>query len=74
MQEAVEQGPLLARLPCGVAHNDEAAGQDLDVIGVAPGLLRPRPMNQASNRPLSRVCAKRIRCSRLKLASGHAPG
>jgi hypothetical protein len=27
-------------------------------------------MNQASNRPRSRVCAKRTRCFRLKLASG----
>ena len=36
MHEAVEQGPLLARLLRGVDDDDEAAGQDLDVIGIAP--------------------------------------
>ena len=34
---------LLARLLCGVADDDEAAGQDLDVVRVAPGLSRPLP-------------------------------
>src|ERR1700730_17554110 len=43
VDEAVEQGPLLARLGGGLAHHDEGAGQDLDVVGVAPGLFRPAP-------------------------------
>jgi hypothetical protein len=43
VHEAVEQGPLVTRLLCGVADDDEAAGQYLDVVRVAPGLLRPLP-------------------------------
>jgi hypothetical protein len=31
-------------------------------------------MKKASNLPRSRVCAKRLRCAKLKLASGKAPG
>src|SRR5207248_4669654 len=40
---AVEQGPLLARLLGGVADADEAPGQYLDVVRVAPSPLRARP-------------------------------
>ena len=35
------QGALAARLPRGVADYDEAAGQDLDVVRVAPDLFAP---------------------------------
>ncbi len=31
-------------------------------------------MKKASNLPRSSVCARRVRCLRLKLASGQAPG
>jgi hypothetical protein len=43
VHEAVEQGPLLARLLRRVDDDDKAAGQDLDVVRVAPGLCRPLP-------------------------------
>src|ERR1700730_18396496 len=39
VHEAVEQCPLPARLGGGLADHHEGAGEDLDVIGVAPELL-----------------------------------
>src|SRR5271166_2828512 len=43
VDEAVEQCPLLARLRCSIADDDQAPGQDLDVVRVAPSLSRPLP-------------------------------
>src|SRR5271166_4633790 len=43
VHEDVEQGPLVARLLRGIADDDEAAGQDLDVVRVAPDPPRPLP-------------------------------
>ena len=43
VDEAVEQGPLRFRLLHRIADDDEAAGQDLDVIRVAAVALRRGP-------------------------------
>ena len=39
MNQAVEQSALLPRFFVSIADDDEAAGQDLDVIGVAAEAL-----------------------------------